>query len=229
MTHVYPRRVRHRSMADQVAAELRRMVLSGAFDENERLTQDKLAKMLGVSTMPVREALLRLTAEGLVVTTANRSFVVASNRSDDIRDTYWAFGQIAGELAYRACLAHGADLVKPLSDLHAAHKASVDDADARFRANWQFHRTINLSAGSPRLLQLVRSTMRFFPDLLALPGSVELAERWQRDLIRAFKTGDAEKARKISHTYARKSGELFVVDRETNPKRALSALREPFA
>jgi hypothetical protein len=71
--------------------------------------------------------------------------------------------------------------------------------------------------------------MRFFPDLLALPGSVELAESWQRALIRAFKIGDAEKARKISHTYARKSGELFVVDRETNPKRALSALREPFA
>src|SRR6266403_2205879 len=228
MTDVYPRRVQHRSMADQVAAELRRMVLSGAFDENERLTQEKLAKMLGVSTMPIREALLRLTAEGLIIASANRSFVVASNSPDDIRDTYWAFGQITGELAYRACLAHGADLVKPLSDLHAIHKASVNDVDARFRANWQFHRTINLSAGSPRLLQLVRSTMRFFPDLLSLPGSVELAERWQRELIRAFSKGDAEKARTISHTYARKAGELFVVDRETNPKRALSTLREPF-
>src|SRR5882757_1886416 len=150
MTDVHARPVQHRSMADQVAAELRRMVLSGAFKENERLTQEKLAKMLGVSTMPIREALLRLTAEGLIVASANRSFAVASNSPDDIRDTYWAFGQITGELAYRACLAHGADLAKPLSDLHAVHKASINDPDARFRANWQFHRTINLSAGSPR-------------------------------------------------------------------------------
>lgn len=229
MTDGYPRRVRHRSMADQVAAELRRMVLSGAFDENERLTQDKLAKMLGVSTMPVREALLRLTAEGLVVTTPNRSFAVASNRTDDIRDTYWAFGQIAGELAARACMLHGQGLVKALYELHASYKDNLDDTDARFRANWQFHRTINLSAGSPRLLQLVRSTMRFFPDLLALPGSVELAERWQRGLISAFRKGDAEKARTISHTYARKSGELYVADRKANPRRAIPALQEPFA
>src|SRR3954467_7344721 len=129
MTDVHPRRVQHRSMADQVAAELRRMVLGGAVDENERLTQEKLAKMLGVSTMPIREALLRLTAEGLIVATANRSFSVASNGTNDIRDTYWAFGQIAGELAHRACTLHGADLVKALSELHASYKDNIDDTD----------------------------------------------------------------------------------------------------
>lgn len=228
MTNVHPRRVAHRSMADQVAAELRRMVLSGAFKENERLTQEGLAKMLGVSTMPIREALLRLTAEGLILADANRSFSVASNSVDDIRDTYWVFGEIAGELAFRACKLRGADLVGPLSELNETYLSNIDDDDKRFQANWQFHRTINLAASAPRLLLMIRSTMRFFPDLLALPGSLDLAGRWQKDLIRAFAKGDGERARVVSHKYAKQSGELFVADRKANPQGALSALQEPF-
>src|ERR1700693_1092270 len=93
------RRVVHQSMADEVAAELRRLVLSGAFEQGERITQDKLAKSFGVSTMPVREALLRLAAEGLIIAEANRSFSVVQNTADDLRDAYWIYGKLSGELA----------------------------------------------------------------------------------------------------------------------------------
>jgi DNA-binding FadR family transcriptional regulator len=73
-----PHRVRHLSMADQVTDTLRRMILTRELGPGRRITQADLASMLGVSTMPVREALLRLVSEGFVDTVSNRSFTVAA-------------------------------------------------------------------------------------------------------------------------------------------------------
>jgi len=200
-------------MADDVAAELRRLVLSGEFANGQRLTQDKLAKLLGVSTMPVREALLRLAAEGLIVAEPNKSFSVASNSIADIRDIFWVYGQIVGELSSRTARAATDSMLEKLTQLHEAHVAATE-YEPRFAANWEFHRIVNLAAGSKRLLLILRSTLRFFPDLLALPGSVELASSWQRELLEHLRAKDTEAARATSERYARTAGELFVTARK---------------
>ena len=212
MTESNVKRVVHRSMADEVAAELRRLVLSGEFTRGQRLTQDKLAKMLGVSTMPVREALLRLAAEGLIVAEPNKSFSVAGNSIADIRDIYWVYGQIVGELASRTARVATDAMLEKLTQLHEAHIAATE-YEPRFAANWEFHRIVNLASGSQRLLLILRSTLRFFPDLLALPGSIELASNWQRELLQHLRAKDTEAARATSQRYAREAGELFVTAR----------------
>jgi DNA-binding GntR family transcriptional regulator len=198
-------------MADEVAAELRRMVLAGELEAGERLTQERLAKTLGVSTMPVREALLRLAAEGLIIAAPNRSFTVASNTADDMRDIFWVYSLLAGELARRACLHADAELVQVLTEQHKRYLEVIDEAEARFEANWQFFRALNLASQASRLLVILRSTLRYFPDILhATPGSPELSGRWQKDLLRAISAGDPDKARAVSEKYARKAGELYV-------------------
>jgi DNA-binding GntR family transcriptional regulator len=202
-------------MADEVATELRRLVLSGEFEDGQRLTQEKLAKMLGVSTMPVREAFLRLAAEGLIVAEPNRSFSVAGNSIADIRDIYWVYGQIVGELAARAARVADDKMIARLTELHEAHAAATE-YEPRFAANWEFHRLVNLAGGTPRLLLILRSTLRFFPNLLALPGSIELASNWQRDLIKNLGQKDTEAARATSQHYARGAGELFVAARSAD-------------
>ena len=63
-------------MAEQVADLVRNMILVGDLRPGQRVTHDELAARLNVSTMPVREALLRLSYEGLIVGKANRSFHV---------------------------------------------------------------------------------------------------------------------------------------------------------
>jgi DNA-binding GntR family transcriptional regulator len=198
-------------MADEVAAELRRMVISGELEGGQRLTQDKLAKTLGVSTMPVREALLRLAAEGLIIAEPNRSFSVATNTDDDLRDIFWMYGLLCGELARRACLRADDELLESLRASHARYREGIDDEGERFDANWKFFRAINLAARAPRLLGMLRMTLRFFPDILhGRPGSAELAERWQRDLLRAFSRHDEDKARDVSQRYARQAGENYI-------------------
>jgi DNA-binding GntR family transcriptional regulator len=198
-------------MTDEVAAELRRMVLSGELEGGERVTQDRLAKSLGVSTMPVREALLRLAAEGLIVAAPNRSFTVVSNSEDDLRDIFWVYAIMAAELAGRAAQHADGELVRALAGYHKRYLEVIDKEDERFDANWQFFRAVNLAARSPRLLHVLGSTLRFFPDILhSAPGSAELAAKWQKELLRAITRGDAAKAQTISVRYARQAGELYI-------------------
>ena len=94
--------IAHKSMTDQVSEKLRSMILSHELAPGTRVTQADLAEMLGVSTMPIREALLRLGAEGLITASASRSFEVTAVTGRGIRDVYWVHGVLAGELAARA-------------------------------------------------------------------------------------------------------------------------------
>ena len=77
------------------------MVIRGELVPEQRVTQEGLARMLGVSTMPVREALLRLAAEGMVKTSANRSFSILGTTENDARSVFWVYGMLEGELAAR--------------------------------------------------------------------------------------------------------------------------------
>jgi DNA-binding GntR family transcriptional regulator len=206
--------IAHKSMTDQVSEKLRSMILSRQLAPGTRVTQAQLADMLGVSTMPIREALLRLGAEGLITATASRSFEIATVTDRGIRDVYWVHGVLAGELAARAWDVKSHALIGTLRQEHAnynaAHKAG--DHDGLTDANRRFHAVINSAAASPTVNVILRNTLQYFPDFgLDVPGWRELASRWQSELIDAFANGDREKARQASIDNSRTAGELFVL------------------
>ncbi len=77
-----------RALSDDVASRLRAAILSGAFAPGERLREEALARALGVSRGPVREALVELERQGLVVINRNRGAVVAQLSRDDLEELY---------------------------------------------------------------------------------------------------------------------------------------------
>jgi DNA-binding GntR family transcriptional regulator len=75
-----------------------------------------MADKVGVSTMPVREALLRLVSEGMVIADSNRSFTVAiTTTPSGIRDIYWIHAELGGEPAARARDVRTDELVEKLA------------------------------------------------------------------------------------------------------------------
>ena len=70
------RRLHRETLSDQVADTVRGMILTGEIAPETPVTQSEIARLLGVSTMPAREALLRLGAEGFLIASPNRSFTV---------------------------------------------------------------------------------------------------------------------------------------------------------
>lgn len=208
------RQLRRRTLASEVAESLRDMILTGELAPGGRMTQDELARLLGVSTMPVREALLRLAAEGFLDVSPNRSFTVVRTTREDILDVYWVHSALAGELTRRACERADGELIATLRELHercleAMRSGALEGME---KANWAFHRAINAAAESPKLLLVLGVTLRFIPQgfYALVPEWGAASERGHEAILDAFERGDPDAARAAAAEHVRDAGELLV-------------------
>jgi DNA-binding GntR family transcriptional regulator len=212
-------RIRHQNMADEVADVLQQMIVDSQLEPGRRLTQDELAKMLGVSTMPIREALLKLTALGLVEASPNRSFRVVNSTAADLRDSYWTHALLTSELTRRACLAAGPEIAGQLEDWLGKYTvaAETDNAEGLEEGYRGFYRTINLAADSPRLLFMLRTNLRFVPTRWypRVEGWVPLSQTSHKAIIFAFERGDSERAAVIAKEHIIAAGELLIAHFES--------------
>ena len=92
----------NRSAVDLVTAEIRRAVLTGALPPGEQFSIRELARQLGVSHIPIREALRRLEGQGLVILTQARSAAVAPLSEADVTAIYRLRLRIEPDLAGRS-------------------------------------------------------------------------------------------------------------------------------
>jgi len=186
-------------LSDDVARYVRRRIFTGAFPSGEYLRLDQLATELGVSVTPVREALLNLRAEGLLVQHPRRGFMVLEVTARDMADVAMLQAFIGGELAARAAANVTAEQVAQLTaiqdSLEQAYK--LEDVDRMVRHNHEFHRLINVIADSAKLTQVMSGVTRYAPESVfpTMAGWPELSSRDHRRLIAALQAGDAEAAR----------------------------------
>jgi DNA-binding GntR family transcriptional regulator len=144
-------------LREQIYIRLRDEVLSGDHGFSERLTEPKLAKQLGVSRTPVREALTRLVADGLV-RRADYGYAVVVPSMGKIRDLYEV--RIAVELR---------GIARAIENPTVSHDAGVLEAELRY---WYGLRD-NPPAPAPGF---VLQDERFHAGLLASSGNPELVE-----------------------------------------------------
>lgn len=210
------RPLRRRSLSDEAADTLRDMILIGDLRPEQRLTQDELAASLGVSTMPVREALLKLAHEGLVEASPNRSFRIIRSTREDIQDIYWMHATLAGELAARACRRQAQDrgvLIRLREHQRAVIEAiAADDIAGMESANWNFHREINLQAGAPKLLLMLKGTLRLIPQhfYALVKAWAPLAQTGHQAILAAFEANDPEAARLAALNHVTEAGKLII-------------------
>ena len=122
-----------------------------------------MATELGVSVTPVREALLNLRAEGLLVQHPRRGFMVLEVTARDMADVAMVQAFVGGELAARAAQNITAEQVRvEIQDSfeHAYRRRH----DRMVRLNHEFHRLINVVADSPKLTQFMSGVTRYAPE-----------------------------------------------------------------
>ena len=151
-------RVQRSSLSDQVATVIRDHVLTGRLPAGERVLQAEWANRLGVSRMPVRDAIKRLCTDGILIPTGVGSATVADIDPEDIRDAYH-LNAVALSLAARRAAERASDEeILELKRVHVRLQDAIDGADKDLaqRLNVEFHRVVGKLAHSPQLLAVLR-------------------------------------------------------------------------
>lgn len=115
------------------------------------------------SVTPVREALLTLRAEGLLVQQPRRGFMVVPVTGRDLADVSGVQAFIGGELAARAATRITDEQLSELKAIQAELEDAYtgDDHEGAVRLNHEFHRAINVAADSPKLAQMMSQITRY--------------------------------------------------------------------
>jgi DNA-binding GntR family transcriptional regulator len=217
------------ALVDHLAASIRARVLTGEIAVGSRLRQERLAAEFGVSRTPIREALRKLQADGIVELQPNRGAIVRGATAREIREAYEVRAELEGLAAELA--ATRIDDAQ-LQELHAAqgHFGSsiaklvagrvaddgAEDANGEWtRANDLFHEVIQEAAGNERLARIVQELHRAFPRGLtwsALRRSSRLLEQnvdEHHAVLDAIERRDAAAARRTMVAHVRHAGELI--------------------
>lgn len=148
------------STADLVHERLRTMILQGDFAPAEQLNEARLSAAFGISRGPLREAIQRLVAEGLLTSARNRGVFVLDLDAAAIRDIYFMRRVLETEVFLRAQRQdHGlADRLRPwIAEMSKAVAAA--DWHAVATADMAFHKTAVDSVGSARMSGVFETLM----------------------------------------------------------------------
>ena len=116
-------------------------VLAGRFNPGERLTEEHLAKNMGVSRTPVREALHKLASEGLVKPLESRGFSVARDSREEMEDLFDIRAALEGYAVRLICECITQASIDALEDLirKAENALKRNNLDEIFKYNTRFH------------------------------------------------------------------------------------------
>jgi DNA-binding GntR family transcriptional regulator len=150
--------------AERVYAFIRDDIVRGRHAAGAHLREVEIAAALGTSRTPVREALLQLEAEGLVVLSRNSGANVRAYSLDDAREIYWMRSMLEGRAAARAAARITAADIKALAALCDAMEAGAQGEEVDLVAfgadNARFHLIIAEASSSPVLAAQIRELVR---------------------------------------------------------------------
>jgi DNA-binding GntR family transcriptional regulator len=180
---------------DHIAAHIRGLIFDGELRPGMRVPQDAIASDLGVSRIPLREALIVLEREGWVTNEMHRGAFISSLDEQSVHDHYELYGLIFGFAAQRALARGAADLPERLAEIQAEFARATTAAE-QHRLSLDFHGTILKVAASPRINVTLRSMSALVPGAFfdSVPDAVGVQQRGLAAIVRAMKQGDAEKA-----------------------------------
>ena len=191
------------TVRDRVTRELRHRILLGSLAEGTRVDMDALAAEFGTSRTPVREAILELANDKLVLLAPRSGVTVIGITDMDLLDNFELMASLAGMAAGWAAERATEQDVRRISELRDAvvNASSIDGNIAL--ANFEFHRSVNQASHSPRLMSLIAQTARLFPERFSdvVPSQVPCSLREHADLVEALESHDRTAARTLMEAH----------------------------
>jgi DNA-binding GntR family transcriptional regulator len=199
------------SSGEHAALHIRRLIFAGELRPGMRVPQDEIAQTLGISRIPVREALIALEREGWVTIEMHRGAFVNAIDADAVRDHYELYGLVYGFAATRALAHEGPGLVDRL-DVLARQLAQTEDPLELGDLSVQFLAAVVDAARSPRLKVVLRAMPALVPGefFVEVPAAAAVQKRGLAGVMRAMRQSDAERAADEFLRWMRRVGDRVV-------------------
>lgn len=210
-------------LPSMIYRQLHADIVSGQLPSGRVLRQEELARRFNVSRVPLREALTRLEAEGLIQQRPRRGYAVAELDASAIVEVFelrMVIEQHAGAVAARArSQADIAAVGELLERMRRLDPSCAGYAQQWTTLNYQFHQRI-IASSRRRTLVRVASNLRdsvepYVNIEVAMTRSFESSELEHQEIFEAFKAGDADGLAELSRRHV-----------ESTSRRLLQVLRE---
>jgi DNA-binding GntR family transcriptional regulator len=204
------------TVVEQTIAAMRRAIRDGKYAQGQRLVVADVTKEMGVSAGPVREAIRRLTGEGLIEIVPHRGASVRALKGKDIREIFQVREVIEG-LAARLAAEHIA-----VGDHRASLMASLEEmreivrsrAAHYIRHNQSFHELIYRMAGNDRVRETAaRLTLPIYQlrtHNLMDPNYIRTSAAEHEIIAEAILEGDGARAERMMRNHIRNSGNAML-------------------
>ena len=207
-----PRGLLRPTSTQQVADYIRRQIFEGKLRVGERVPQDEIAAELGVSRVPVREAVIALDREGWVMIQPHRGAFVVGLDENSTRDHYELLGRVYGYGAHRTAERATPEQIAALAAVHRKLQAATNPHEFS-QLNMEFLRRLVSMAASRRVSATVRlMAVSIVPgDFFAeVPDAIRIHKRHLRVIVKALKAGDGETAEREIISMLRQESDLVV-------------------
>lgn len=194
---------------DYVVREIRRKILTAEYKPGQRIRQIEIERELNVGVTPVREALMQLVSEGLLIRIPYVGVQVSEMTAQSVREVYELRRLLEGQAASLACSHMSeADFAFLKEVLQQMEAAGGHEGDRTYQdLNEQFHMRIYEAAGNNRLLEMIKLQWRSFPR--GIFGLMEDRRKHSLDqhrlIYEALKEKDAHYARSLMEVHIAES------------------------
>jgi DNA-binding GntR family transcriptional regulator len=196
-------------LAEVVYQALRRELISGTYRPGDRLREEEVAQRLRVSRTPVREALGRLVAKGLVVSSGGRGLVVRALETSQVVELYAMREILEGGAARLAAQYASMPEIDALNDLDARYAGHASDPHALASDNRMIHKAVFAAARNRYLdgaLQELQDAIALLGGTtFSVPGRPKEAAGEHRAIIDAIARRDGDAAEEAARAHIREA------------------------
>lgn len=192
---------------ESVLSELRDLIGTGKLAPGQQIVQETLSANLGVSRVPIREALRVLEGEGQVVHHPNRGYFVADLSVDDLKEVYRIRDLLETEALRAAIPLLTAEDIEYIGEIldEIEQWSSGSKISKIAEANRRFHFAIYEACNMPRLVRLIRTlwdaTDAYRGVYFASENNLKHMNAEHRQLLVAIKKGDVDSAIQMQNTH----------------------------
>lgn len=196
----------HKSLVQTIVESLEAKIIEGELKPGERLVEQTMCELLGVSRAPLREAFRILENHAFLENRQRKGVYVSTLSRKEAIDIYRIRANLESLATFLAVKEAGPALADELRAINAVMKeaSAAGDHERYVENNLQFHEMLVLACGNARLIDMLRRfnkhTARYRIQVLNTPGKYQESIRRHEDLIDAIARGDAEGAERIRRT-----------------------------